>query len=299
MPERCLQSPPRLPALLLRAAAGAIPAVARLPVGRAPVDGPLHTTLVLAPRAVDRDHLARYARVCGFDISDALPATYPHVLAFPLALTLLTDPSFPLPAAGLVQIANRIERRRRIDAGEPLELRVWLTPIEPHPRGESFTIGTDVRAGGELVWVQRSTMLHRGEPHPDATAPAGPRPASEPAASARWRLPGDLGRRYAAVSGDHNPIHLHPLAAKAFGFPRPLAHGMWCKARCLAALGPELPDAVTIEVAFRRPLLLPATVRFAEGEAGAGAIAFGVRDDAEGTRHLDGIARQSGSAVAR
>ena len=25
-----------------------------------------------------------------------------------------------------------------------------------------------------------------------------------------WKLPGDLGRRYAAVSGDHNPIHLYP-----------------------------------------------------------------------------------------
>ena len=78
----------------------------------------------------------------------------------------------------------------------------------------------------------------------------------EPAAST-WRLPGDLGRRYAAVSGDHNPIHLYALTAKAFGFPRQIAHGMWSKARCLAALDGRLPDAVTVEVAFKKPVLLP------------------------------------------
>ena len=38
------------------------------------------------------------------------------------------------------------------------------------------------------------------------------------------------------MSGDHNPIHLHPLTAKALGYPRQLAHGMWSLARCVAAL---------------------------------------------------------------
>ena len=56
-----------------------------------------------------------------------------------------------------------------------------------------------------------------------------------PPGGVEWRLPGDLGRRYAAVSGDRNPIHLYALTAKAFGFPRQIAHGMWSKARCLAA----------------------------------------------------------------
>jgi hypothetical protein len=51
-----------------------------------------------------------------------------------------------------------------------------------------------------------------------------------------WRLAGNLGRRYGAVSGDRNPIHLYPVTAKAFGFPTNIAHGMWTKARSLAAL---------------------------------------------------------------
>jgi hypothetical protein len=301
MPERLIESPPRLLPLLLRAGAGAIRGAPRPSARRRGARDPFDTTLVLAARPTDRDRLARYDRVCGFDLSDALPLTYPHVLAFGLQMTLLSHPAFPLRAAGLVHIANRIERRRRIDAGEPLELRVWLAPVQPHPRGRSFTIRTEARAGGDIVWEESSTMLHRGEPDRRATAPPGPPPTSELPAGAVWRLAGDLGRRYASVSGDRNPIHVHPLTAKAFGFPRPLAHGMWCKACCLAALGPELPDAVTVEVAFRRPLLLPAVVSFSEAEAGDGdgAIAFGVRDAADGTPHLDGVARQSGSVVAR
>jgi acyl dehydratase len=107
-------------------------------------------------------------------------------------------------------------------------------------------------------------------------------------ATATWKLPGDLGRQYAGVSGDRNPIHVHPLSAKLFGFPTAIAHGMWTKARCLAALGPRLDETFTADVAFRKPILLPATVKFAE-ELSDGAIRFGVRDARKGTPHLDGL----------
>ena len=48
------------------------------------------------------------------------------------------------------------------------------------------------------------------------------------------------------MSGDHNPIHLYPLTAKALGFRRQIAHGMWSLARCVAAVENRLPDAVTV-----------------------------------------------------
>ena len=62
---------------------------------------------------------------------------------------------------------------------------------------------------------------------------------------------------------------------------------MWTKARCLAALDPRLPGRFTVEVPFRKPILLPATVQFAEREDDAG-IAFAVRGAGKGTPHLDG-----------
>ena len=82
-----------------------------------------------------------------------------------------------------------------------------------------------------------------------------------------WRVPGDIGRRYGGVSGDLNPIHLHPLSARLFGFPRAIAHGMWTKARAVAAMEAKLPEAFAVDVGFRKPLLLP------------GKAAFGIDED--------------------
>jgi acyl dehydratase len=89
-------------------------------------------------------------------------------------------------------------------------------------------------------------------------------------ASAVWQVEKDTGRRYAAVSGDVNPIHLNPLTARAFGFPRAIAHGMWTAARAVAALQGRVPDAATYEVLFRKPLLLPSAVELVTQPAGGG-----------------------------
>ena len=107
--------------------------------------------------------------------------------------------------------------------------------------------------------------------------------------TAVWQLPGDLGRRYGSVSGDLNPIHVHPLTARLFGFPSAIAHGMWTKARALAALEPRLPDAFVVDVRFRRPILLPAKVEFATADEGE-EIDFTVRGHGKkrDNRHLDG-----------
>src|SRR5690606_27752270 len=79
---------------------------------------------------------------------------------------------------------------------------------------------------------------------------------------ARWQAPADIGRRYARVAGDYNPIHLSAPSAKLFGFPRAIAHGLWNKARSLAALGERLPHAgYEVEVRFQKPVLLPAELQ--------------------------------------
>lgn len=220
---------------------------------------------------VDRDHLAAYDRVCGFRLSDALPPTYPHVLAFPLAMALMTERSFPFPLLGLVHVGNRIEQRRPLDAGEELALRVFADGLRPHRRGRQLDVVAEARAGDEPAWVGRSTYLRRekggGEDEGERGGGNG-RGAefetTEP--SATWKVPGDVGRRYADVSGDRNPIHLHPLSARLFGFPRAIAHGMWMKARCLAALEGTLPESFTVEVEFRKPLLIPGKARFGHAD---------------------------------
>jgi acyl dehydratase len=293
MPTRELDSPPSMIPMFARAGAAMIPGASHLPfVGGGGRDVP-DLTLQLTEVAIDPDRLVAYNRVCGFDLSDVLPPTYPHILAFPLQLALMTDPSFPFGAIGLVHIHNRISQHRPIRASEKLEVKVWATPVEDHPRGRQFSLRSEARVAGELVWEEISTNLKRGHGAEGASAPGSELPAAEGLpATATWRLPGDLGRRYGSVAGDLNPIHMHPLSARLFGFKSAIAHGMWTKAHCLAALEPRLPDAFTVEVAFKKPILLPGKVEFCEKQEPGAAftVSFGVRDPRKGSSHLDGIA---------
>ena len=278
-----LSGPPSLGPLYARAAVGAV-----LP-GRASVLP--DTELVRRGITPDPGQLADYARVCGYRVGDALPVTYPHVLAFGLQVALMADRSFPLALPGLVHLANRITVHRAIAPSEPLDVRVRADRLTAHPKGAQVDLIAVVSAGGETVWEGRSTYLSRG-----ATAPAAaggedvPEPAA-PTGTARalWRIPADVGRRYAAVSGDVNPIHLHPLTARAMGFPRAIAHGMWTAARAAAALEGRVPDAVTYDVVFRKPVLLPATAELVTEQDADGTWRFAVRSAGKAERlHLAG-----------
>jgi len=250
-------------------------------------------TLELAEATIDRDHLASYADVCGFRHSDVLPATYPHLLAFPLAVSLMVDPAFPFALPGLVHVANRITQKHALRAEERLTLRVSASGLREHPRGRQFDMLSEAAVSGEVVWTESSTYVHRTAHSPDSPSPARPnipspaRGGGQGGGSSIWRIPRNIGRRYAAVSGDVNPIHLNPLAARVFGFRRAIAHGMWLKARCLAALEGRLPDALTAEVEFKSPLLLPSTVVFSSHPQGVGWT-FTVAEARSGRPHLRG-----------
>ncbi|HEX8959321.1 MAG TPA: MaoC/PaaZ C-terminal domain-containing protein [Solirubrobacterales bacterium] len=302
MAARTLDTPPHILPLYARAAAPLIPGASLLPFipgrGREIPD----LDLTLPGVTADPDAVAAYAKVCGFSLRDHLPPTFPHVLAFPLHMAVMADGGFPFGAVGLVHIENRIVQRRRIGLGEELSIRVRPTKLEPHPRGRTFTLVSEVSAGGEPVWEEVSTMLRRGGKSSPSQAEGGNGQASTPAqpgspasgaelvVSAEWRLGGDLGRSYASVSGDRNPIHMHWLTAKPLGFPGAIAHGMWTKARCLAALESRLPDAFAVEVRFRKPILLPGRVEFASTARGE-EIEFAVRDPRRHTPHLEGRLR--------
>jgi acyl dehydratase len=287
--------------LFLRAGAALVPGASVLPFVAGGGKEIPDLELVLTDVEVDRDRLAAYDRVCGFSLRDELPSTFVHVLAFPLHLALMTDGSFPFPPVGLVHIENRITQHRPVQLGERLSIRVRATALAPHPRGKQFSVLSEARVGQELVWDEVSVNLRVESPGGDSIgssagaelpgARSSRTSADELPMTAEWRLPGDLGRRYASVSGDHNPIHVHPLTARLFGFPSAIAHGMWTKARSLAALEGRLPEAYSVEVSFRRPILLPGKVVFGELDGADGAISFGVRDAGKGSSHLVGSVR--------
>ncbi|WP_203566579.1 MaoC family dehydratase [Aestuariimicrobium ganziense] len=235
---------------------GSAPAPRTLPDRRA----------VVTSHRQDPDRLARYDRVCGYTVRDEVPASWLNVLTFPLQTALMAQPDFGFGLAGLVHVSNTMTLHRPVSVTEQLWLSAWADNLGPHRRGATFDMHGEVRVGSEVVWSGTSTYLVNG-----AQAPAGTtaRPVVEPGddwptvRSQTWRLPADLGRQYAAVSGDVNPIHLHPATARLFGFKRPIVHGMWTHARAVAALAGALPAAHTVRVRFAKPVLLPTKVGFA------------------------------------
>jgi hypothetical protein len=277
---RELASSPSMKLLYPKAVTGAV-----VPGGRAnELPG---EELVLRDVEIERERLEDYCRVCTFEIADTLPATYPHLLAFPLSMQLMTARSFPFSVMGLVHIENRIDQLRPIGVDERLDLTVAARDLRPHDKGRQFDLVAEATSGGETVWRSASTYLKRGGGGDGGGSKGGER-EQPPEPDAVLAVPGDIGRRYGAVSGDRNPIHLHPLSARLFGMPKPIAHGMWLKARCLALLEGRLPDAFTVEARFKLPVYIPGKVSFAsDGDR------FSLHDAKNEKPHLAGAIRGS------
>ncbi|MFE6287920.1 MaoC family dehydratase [Streptomyces sp. NPDC057877] len=282
-----LTSPPALAPLLAR---GALLSPFKRP--RADAGYP-RTRLTLPGLSVDLARLAAYERVCGYPApgDNALPLTFPHVLGFPLAMSLMSGRDFPLPLLGLVHTSVAISRYAALPATDSYDLSVHVDGLTAHRRGTEATVVTRMERDGDVVWESSSTYLARhhrtDDKHPTDSDPLPPLPVLPglPVLD-EWRLGGDIGRRYGAVSGDRNPIHLHPLTARLFGFPRAIAHGMWTVARCLAAT-PGSAEAVRARAEFRAPVLLPGVVRYAADGEGRFALLGRTGDRVHLTGYVD------------
>ena len=238
----------------------------------------------------DKNKVATYADVCGFNRdSSVLPLTYPHILAFPLHMELMLHKSFPLALMGLVHIRNSITQFRSIRVEEKLDVRCFIAGSERTDKGLEFDIKAEVAVAGELVWESLSTNLARIGGSVKKAKENKARPALPNHAMAeRWTLASDLGRRYARVSGDSNPIHLYAMSAKLFGFKSHIAHGMWSKARTAAALQKKLgAEACTIVTEFKLPVHLPTAVEMDYTQK-AGDISFDLRDIKGQKVHMKG-----------
>lgn len=252
-------------------------------------------TLTLHATSIDRQHLAAYNTVCGFTQSDILPTTYLHMLVMPLQMALMVEKDFPFPMLGLVHIANKITQYRPVNACEKVNISCCFGELKAHDKGQQFTLLANVYVGNELIWAEETTYLFRQaiansseeKPKSEKTQKASP------TFNALWTIPADTGRRYAAVSGDNNPIHLYNTTAKLFGFPRAIAHGMWTKAKCLSMYEGRLPDAFVLDVQFKLPVLLPAKVGFQSLINNKAETHFAVFDAKSGKPHVAGMLTSS------
>ncbi len=215
------------------------------------------TELVTGPLHLDRDRLARYSVCCGFGHA-AVPITYPLVFTFPLQLALMTRSDSPLRLPGLVHLGVNLVYSRALDVAATYRASCSVVRQANTERGLEFTLGIALcDADGETAWVGESRILARSAVPSRSRRPSRTRtpevagPEIEEITAA-----GNVGRRYAQVSGDWNPIHLGRLGARALGFDRPIAHGMWTLARMVAATG-RGGKGESLDADFISPLRLP------------------------------------------
>jgi len=259
---------------------------------------------VLTQYKPDRERVEAYRTVCGGAPSDFLPVAYPHVLATPVQLALLSSKAFPVRLMGLVHLRNHIEQHRPVRVGETCSVRTWLDGRRDTDRGQEFDVRSELEIDGRPVWSEICVFMARrlnrdtskpfggrisageGVPAPDAEAvqPDGPDSIRvTPLEVAR-----DIGWRYARVAGDFNPIHLSDFGARLFGFNQAIAHGMWSMARCIAALDARAFDSPSrVDVVFKRPITIPAPVTLETWQSSAGS-GFALKGAGKGKLHLAG-----------
>jgi acyl dehydratase len=273
-----------------------VPAYLKILLSRKPrqIEGAIpRIEAVLTGFKVDRAQLGRYRQICADRGTEFLPIAFPHVMASPVHLALLTADEFPLNPMGIVHMRNLIVQKRPLRADESGDLHVSIEGGGEALRGQELILRTQVQVDGEAVWTETSTLLVRkirqkGFRPDSAAAEAFRLPQREPGREFNFSVLAGTGRRYARVSGDFNPIHLADIWARLYGFKSAVAHGMWSLARCAAALEPEaLYRPCALDVAFKLPISFPAEVAF-ESWSSSGSHGFVLRE-AQGTRpHLLG-----------
>ncbi len=258
-----------------------------LPLGTAKT-GPMPSRTIMRSVPIEAASYAGFTNVVGAGLGNIVHPGYLHVLAFPLSMQLLSDPEVPLPMMGMVHIHNRIDVHGPVRVGDVVDLHVRLDGPYQHKSGTTLDILVEGKVDGVVKMVETTTYLAKGRTLPEAKPRAGieREEFTAPTPTAVWHLDPIIGTRYARASGDYNPIHLSGLAARGFGFPRVIAHGMYSASRALAAVDTRLED-YRWDVTFAKPVLLPSTVGFAITEGRRHEAAkFAVFDLRKGRPHV-------------
>ena len=237
--------------------------------------------------------VARFREVCGYAAGSAVPSGFMETLFQGLMVEIVVAPSFPFSPFGVIHLGQTMQQHRAVAPDAVLDLRCSLAGVQQTRRGFELDIAMLAEQAGQPVWQGVASLISRGKATRSGK-PAGLKPP--PVEAGGWsepeqlEVPGDTGRRYAGVSGDYNPFHLHGVLAKLFGFPKAIAHGMWTLSRALAWVEAgldELPEAQRVQASFKKPLLVPGSVALLRRPLAEGC-AFEVRHARKDHPHLVG-----------
>ena len=208
---------------------------------------------------IDADHVRRYSDAFGFP-PGPVPLTYLYLLAQRAQLATMLDPAIPFRIVGLIHVSNDLAMHCEVRTDAPLMLVTTLSMPQPGDNGAvECVLETVANADGKTVFTCTSRyLIKRGKRGRHASATPTVAPVGD--IVGEWVVTADAGRRYAALSGDWNPIHLWPWSARLMGMHAPIIHGMETMARVCAAFEQSTNRRVTsLTCCFKRAVPLGAS----------------------------------------
>ena len=256
-----------------------------------PAPGPVPERTLTRTVTIEPDAVAQFNTVTGLPVNNNVPAPYLHTLGFGPSLELMTAPDFPVPVLGMVHVYNRFTQHAKVPMGAEVTLQISVSRPRARDAGSELDVIVHGTVDGETVFEDVSTYFAKKTKLPEADEPAPARRLDLPdgSAVATWKFPAGLGERYARVSGDYNVIHLNSLAARAFGFPRAIAHGMYTASKAFAQSS-VVAEAFVWDVQFAKPILLPGRAEVLVDRTDG--VRVGVVRPKDGAPHLVSLVRE-------
>jgi len=217
------------------------------------------------PVSINAENLRQYLALCQFPENAGIPASYPHLLGFKQHLRLLSNKDFPFPMGGLVHVANTIRQYGRINPDDTLLLSSSAANLQKSRRGYRFDLVSRLFNQQEQVWedcsvyqypIKHKSASGRQSPDRDVERKHVSNTSDTPETLGHWSVSQNHAMQYARISKDFNPIHLSNFSAKMFGLNSAIAHGMFLKSRCLAAITPAEDYPLEVSAKFLKPVCL-------------------------------------------
>lgn len=249
---------------------------------------------------INASHCEKYNKLVAWrlGIASVIHPNYLQVLTLPMQLSMMSSDPFPFKPMGLVHLANVIKVNKLPEQSATLQLKTSFSGLSWHKKGWVFAMLSEGFVDGQLAVSGTSFYLSR-QNHTNARVESSAEVnghfkdaentdpekhvsanlASDDFAAltninemtksnyaVEIPMPAGLGRKYASVSGDFNPIHLSTWSAKSMGFRRAIAHGMYSKAICLShvlkqAMADKTVSPITSQMQifsqFMQPIYLP------------------------------------------
>lgn len=219
-----------------------------------------HIELTWVDAKINKRHMHRYQNLCQLPKSDAAPLLYPHVLMGSMHLALLSHEAFPMSVFGGLHLHTETIQHRAMRLGESYNIHASIKRYRIVRQGFEFDIDTQVKQADKVVWESRNVYLLPGKYDFDENKliqPKRQKTLEDTATLGQFNIPRLIGKRYAILTGDINPIHMNRLAAIALGQKQDIAHAMWALGTTLGKMQElETGEELYLSASFKGPLFI-------------------------------------------